>query len=119
MTNEQNDNNLSPDREQVLTELADMLGDTDPTYLEVKNIIDPPEPEPEAEPQPPEHRPGWMDFDSRIGVRLDDEQRQAEKVQRRETDDREDAILNALQDGDRDRAARIGGQRAVYSNLQE
>ena len=94
MTNEQNDNNLSPDREQVLTELADMLGDTDPTYLEVKNIISQPEPETRAEPKPLEHRPGWMDLDGRVGAGLDDEQRQAEKVQRQAYNQRESRSQN-------------------------
>lgn len=122
MTNEQIDMN---DNEQsdadVLASLADLIGDDDALYQEIERRLPPSQPvEPEAEHKPPENRPGWMDFDSRVGVGLtDDEQKRAEQAQRQETDDRETAILNAIQDGDRDKAARIGGKRASYSNLQE
>ena len=99
----------------ILADLADMVGDEDPIYEAIESRLRPPEP---AEAKPPENRPNWMDLDSRIGVGLDDEQRQAEKAHRKEIDDREDAILNAIQDGDEAKLQRISGKTRHTYNLQ-
>lgn len=103
--------------DEILTDLADMLGDDDPTYLAVASRLRPPE-HVEAEPKPPENRPAWLDIDSRVGAGMDDDQRQAEKAHRKETDAREEALLNAIQDGDDEAVARISGKstrREMYT----